>query len=271
MDLNDVSLVIIGYDPYKDVWDHYFDLLNKYWKDRPATYLVGNTIQPIYAGVTVLSAGADAEWSKKVQVALDAVKTKYIVLLLEDFFTTFPVSNKTLQHLVQIMDKGNAVYCKLQNQSRIKGEQYKNYSYLHVLDKKSEYGVSLQPAIWNREFLKKLVGTENYNAWIFEINQVKSRVHCDPNYLCLGDRRNILKITHAVVQSEYLPAAIRIFKKQNYRIDTSKRPVMPFKEYAKYKLKRDVSEITPEFLKPMMKRIGRTFKVDFVSDRMKGM
>ena len=32
--LNDVSVLIIGYDGYKDVWDHDVDLMNTFWKNR---------------------------------------------------------------------------------------------------------------------------------------------------------------------------------------------------------------------------------------------
>lgn len=82
---DNISLLIIGYDPYKDVWDHYFELLNKYWPDRPQTFLASNILMPNYENVTVIPCGEDAEWSKKVYTAIDAIPTDYVVLLLEDF------------------------------------------------------------------------------------------------------------------------------------------------------------------------------------------
>ena len=43
-DDKDLSILIIGYDGYKDVWDIDIKLLNKYWSNRPKT--------PIYNMVT---------------------------------------------------------------------------------------------------------------------------------------------------------------------------------------------------------------------------
>ena len=32
---NDVSILVVGYDGYIDVWNHFFELMNKYWSERP--------------------------------------------------------------------------------------------------------------------------------------------------------------------------------------------------------------------------------------------
>lgn len=264
---DNISLLIIGYDPYIDVWNHYFELLNKYWPQRPITFLATNTATPQYEGVTVIPCGADAEWSRKVYKSIDQIPTDYVVLLLEDFFTTRPVNGKRFESLVRLLEKKNVDYCKLLNQSKIIGEPFEGRKYLHILSAKSAYGVSLQPAIWKKSFLKEIVGPDNYNAWIFELNQVKEKTHTKAGLICLGDERNILEITHAVVQSKYLRKAIRIFKKQGYTIDTSKRPVMSLSENLKYDLKGFASQHTPQFLRPAAKNIGKKMKVDFVSDR----
>ena len=266
--LNDVSLLIIGYDPYKDVWDHYFELLEKYWPERPKTYLATNELVPEYKNVTVIPAGKDAEWSKKVIVALEKIETPFVVLLLEDFFTTRPVDSSKLAELLNCMKEGNLNYCKLLNQSKIKGKIYDDKKYLRITNSDDEYGISLQPSIWRKEFLSETVGTENYNAWIFEFNQVKNKIQNRNGIDCIGDRRNVLEITHTVVQSKYLRKAVRVFKKQDYEINLSARPMLSKKDNFKYRLKRAVaSKKPPKFAKNVFKKIGKLLKVDFVSDR----
>jgi len=265
--LNDVSLLIVGYDPYKDVWDHYFELLEKYWPERPKTYLATNELTPDYNNVTVIPAGSDAEWSKKVIVALEQIDTPFVVLLLEDFFTTRPVDSSKLAELVACMKNDNLNYCKLLNQSKIKGKVYGGKNYLRIIGEDQDYGISLQPSIWRKDFLSKTVGTENYNAWIFEFNQVKNKIQNQNGIDCIGDRRNVLEITHAVVQSKYLRKAVKVFEKQDYDINLSARPMLSKKDNFKYRLKCSVAEKTPKFLKPVLKKVGKLMKVDFVSDR----
>lgn len=264
---NDIALLIIGYDPYIDVWNHYFYLLNKYWPNRPKTYLATNEIVPNYDNVSIIPIGKDAEWSKKVYESLDIIHEKYIVLLLEDFFTTTNVDNNIFNSLVQIVAENQIDYCKLLNQKKITGKQFKQYPYLHIIDKKDDYGISLQPAIWKKDFLKQLVGKENYNAWIFEFNQIKNKIQNKDRINCIADDRNILQITHVIVQSKYLRNAIKTFKKQGYIINTDQRKEMTIAENSKYNLKRFFSDHSPVFVKPFFKRIGRLLKVDFVSDR----
>jgi len=264
---NDITLLIIGYDPYIDVWNHYFTLLNKYWKDRPKTLLATNTATPNYEGVRVVCAGADAEWSRKVQVALKEVDTKYVLLLLEDFYTTRPVDEKKLEGLVSIMEADGIRYCKLLNQSPIRGKKYKGLKYLRVIPPQSEYAISLQPAIWEKSFLAERVGTENYNAWKFEFAQIKDN-NCNVGKVdCLADKRNVLEITHAVVQSKYLRSAIKTFKKQGYKIDLSERAQLSRRQNFKYRAKQFFSDYTPRPFKKLFKKIGRLFKMEYVSDR----
>ncbi len=270
MNYETVSLVIIGYDPYKDVWDHYFELLNRYWSDRPATYLITNEITPEYAGVQAIAAGKDAEWSKKVQVALEQVQTKYFVLLLEDFFTTRPVNGQNFCDLMSLIEENDIQYCKLLNQSKIKGKRFADRKSLHIINRDEEYGISLQPAIWNRDYLRETVGSENYNAWIFEFNQIKDRKQNRDRIDCLADDSNILEITHAVVQSKYLPSAVKVFKKQGYPLNTQARAVFSGKENFKYRFKQFVKHHTPKFMHKGLKKVGRKMNVDFVSDRQLG-
>lgn len=268
---DDLSLLIIGYDPYKDVWNHYFHLLNKYWKCRPKTYLISNELTPDYDGVVVIPAGSDAEWSKKVIVGLNNISTKYVLLLLEDFFTTLEVNNNILCDLINVIDQNNIKYCKLLNQSKIKGLSFNNLQYLHIINRNEKYGISLQPAIWERKFLEKIVGHENYNAWIFELNQVANPIQNKNDTIdSIADNRNILNITHAVVQGKYLRRAVKIFKKQNYIINDGNREVLSIFNNFKYMFKRFVAEYSPNFLKPFFKKVGSLLGIEYISNRELG-
>ena len=264
-----LSLLIIGYDPYIDVWNHCFELLNKYWTDRPITYLITNTAVPNYPKVKVIPAGEDAEWSKKVQIALEHIKTDYVILFLEDFFITRTVDTKRISKLMDSIIKENIQYCKLLNESRIKGKIFASNKHWHIIDKSVEYGISLQPAIWNVNFLKEKVGKDNYNAWIFEYNQVKNKGWNEKNIDCIADDSNPLEVTHAVVQSQYLRKAIRVFKKQNYIINTKNRKVMSMKDTFQYRLKNFANHILPKRCHRYFKPIGRLMGINFVSDRQK--
>lgn len=265
-----VSLLIIGFDGYKDVWDSYFELLNKYWRDRPITYLATSTLKPKYDDVFVIPAGHDSEWSSKARNALLQIKEDYVVLLLEDFFTTSFVDTNKLLHIVELMENNDLNYCRILDQKKMKGNHYLNEKNVRVIPKDDKYGLCLEPAIWNRKYLLKLIGDGNYNPWIFEFKLLGANLHNQTRVDAIQDDSNILKITHGIVQSQYLPKCINIFKKQGYQFNLEERKVLSFKENFKYRLKCFVNFHSPECTKKYLKAIGRKMGVDFVSDRILG-
>lgn len=275
MDTNifdDVSVLIIGFDGYKDVWDHCIALMNKYWKDRPKTYLATSELIPDYDNVEIITAGSNAEWSRKVQVALNTIHTPYVILMLEDFFITDQVDNEILKQVLNMVKTDNIKFyqllVQLLKQTWEKGDPYKGNRHIHVIPKDKKYGINLQAAIWNTEFLREKVGTENYNAWIFEMNQLKTEDYNTKRIEYLIDDRNILNITHAVVQSKYLRGAIKKLRNINHDINRDERDVLSKTENFKYNLKLFMYSMTPKCLVKLAKKIGKMLKVDFVTDRL---
>ena len=211
--LDDLSILIIGFDGYKDVWDRDIYLMNKFWPDRPKTYLVNSELVPIYDGIEIINAGPNSEWSRKVQVALDRVDTPYVLLLLEDFFITDYVDNKMLESIIQMIEDDGILFYQLLvqliNQKWEKGKTYKRDKNIKIIPSNKKYGINLQAAIWDKEFLKKTIGIGNYNAWKFEINQLGREDFNIEKIEYLIDVRNVLNILHTVVQSKYLRQAKR--------------------------------------------------------------
>lgn len=266
---SDMALVIIGYDPYKDVWNHYFNLINKYWPDNPfPVYLVNNEDKGAeYKGVTVINCGKDAEWSRKAQIATQQIKEKYICLLLEDFFTRDYVNTEKVLKVVKFMKERDIKYYKLASFSSFHTPHFENHQFLYTIPKNKPYGISLQAAIWEKEFLKEKLGTDNYNAWTFEKDRLDEETEdTAPLEKCVFDNRNILQIEHAIVQSVYLPPAIAYFNKIGYKIDLNERGIMGKKEYFIYANKRFWSDIlVGPYLKPL-KKFLKKMGMNFVSD-----
>lgn len=270
---SDISILIVGFDGYKDVWDHDIELMNKYWKNRPKTYLVNSELCVDYEGVEIINAGPNSEWSKKVQVALDIIDTKYVLLLLEDFFISDYVDNSVIEQIMTMIKKDHIkfyqVLVQLLNQKWEKGKPYKGNKNIKIIPREKKYGINLQAAIWEKDFLKEKVGTDNYNAWMFEVNQLENCNYNDSTIEYLIDTRNVLNITHAIVQSKYLRSAKKKMKKIGISIPETERMQMNFADDFKYNLKLFMYSATPKFLVKPVKAIGRMLRVDFVTDRVK--
>ncbi len=269
---NDVSVLVVGYDGYIDVWNHFFDLMNKYWPDRPKTYLATSELVPIYDNVEVVPAGKNTEWSKRAMAALNKINTPYTILMLEDFFISDYVDNKKVKSCLDLVKKDDIkfyqILVQLVKQTWEKGKAYKGDRHIHVIPKDKKYGINLQAAIWQTQFLKEKIGTENYNAWQFEMNQLGNEIYNEKKIEYLIDDRNILNITHTIVQSKYLRGAVRKMEKIGHPIDLNEREVLNFKDNLKYNIKLLMYSLVPKcFVKPA-KFVGKLMKIDFVTDRL---
>lgn len=268
----DLSILIVGFDGYKDVWDIDVYLLNKFWSNRPKTYLATSVLKPEYNNVEVIATGEGSEWSKKAYNALKVINTKYVLLLLEDFFISSPVNNTLVLDSLHLIKENKIkfyqVLVQLIKSSWEKGAPFLGNKHIKIIPQDKKYPLNLQAAIWEREFLMETIGEGNYNAWQFEIKQISiSDININKIEYLIDDR-NILNIEHTIVQSKYLRAPLKRLQKQEPQIDFSGRDVLSVYEDSKYRFKLLMYSLTPKCLVKPFKKVGRWLNVDFVTDRV---
>lgn len=268
--IENVAIVFTIFDGYVDLWDDAIKYIKKFWKNHPPIYVFTNEIEKKWEGVTCIAVGADAEWSRKAQKAIEVVKEKYLILLLEDFYVGDIIDNNEVQQLINFMEYNKVKYCKLCDNNRIihkKKKNYKNSKY-HVIYADEDYGICLQAAVWEKNFLLKKVGKENYNAWIFELNQVKDTLNAKHKALsyAIEDQRNILNIKHGAVQGKMLPSTVRYFRKIGDPLATD-RIIINKKEYLKYIIKQLGKDIIPRSVASYVKKIAKIFGYSFVEEK----
>lgn len=268
MDNKNLTIVFIAFDGYCDLWSDCIKLFHTFWPDCPYKVVFVNNEKGVEDDdFEVVHAGKNAEWSKKVQLALSKVQTPYVCLLLEDFFIGDIINSKEIFDILKFIEIDKIKYYKLVNMNRaVKNHDpiYKNTNYLHIIPESDEYGISLQAAIWDTEYLKKLVGNGNYNAWKFEFDRVhEAQGKADTEAEgCVFDDRNILHLQHAVIQGEYLPVTIKYFKKRGIELNV-RRSVMPYRKYYMLRLMSKAKYAMPKAIrgpiKKAMERMGYTF------------
>lgn len=265
-----MTIAFIGFDGYSDMWDDCIKLFQRFWRDCPYKVLFINNEKDVsWHGVEVLHAGKDAEWSRKVQLAIDNCNTQYLCLLLEDFLVGSSIDTGVVDRTLKFIRNENIRYFKLVNMSRaVKNRDpiYKGYRFLHIIPKSDEYGVSLQAAIWDKEYLAELLGKDNYNAWVFEFNQVKAAEGQpdEPNPGCVFDDRNILNLKHGVIQSKYLPGTIRYFRKLGLELNVE-REVMSYTNFYKMRLISKGKYMVPKNARSCVKKLLEKTGMKFVS------
>ena len=108
-----MSIVFIGFDGYSDMWNDCISLIKRFWKDCPYKIMfVDNEKKVNWERVEVINAGKEAEWSKKVQIAIEKCNTPYIFLLLEDFLVGSKIDTNEIKNTIDFIKKENIQYYK---------------------------------------------------------------------------------------------------------------------------------------------------------------
>ena len=212
-------------DAYSDLWHDFFVLKNRNWTDCPfPTYLITNNKICEEDNVKTICCGDKLNWTGRLLYALEKISANYIFLLLEDYYISTPVNNDTINEILFFIEQKSVSYYKLEERANLNAGHYEGSKYLKKVDGSVEYGISLITSIWNVEFLKQVIGGEDYPAWEFEVRRnMDDDITHKLDALCLVDNRNVLNITHMVQRGKYIPKGLRKLKKLGYPINTDNR------------------------------------------------
>ena len=264
-----IAIVGIFWDGYYDLWEDFLELKEKFWKNSPyPTYIVNQIKDLSYIkkyDVNVIHAGEDAEYSRKVQTALEKIDADYYVLLLDDFFFGNEINGGILDDRISFMKSNNICYYGMplpEFRSTIKGSSFKGNKHILNIESTAEYTVCCQPAIWEKEFLKKCIGDGNYNAWVFEAIYIYSKDAHTSTFLskCKNDLSNPLCLRHGALQGKMVPNTISFFKNMGYCMK-NKREILGRYPYFVHNVKATLKEIMPFSLQRLMKKFVNTNSV----------
>lgn len=200
---NRLTLLLVSYDGYGDMWPTFFECKERFWSNCPYPIVLSNNVRAFEAkGLRVINCGFDAQWSTRTRKALESIDTKYVMFLLEDLFISDVVETGDIESALDLMDKDGISYYKIMTFSKIKTPSYMGEEYLHIIPASMPYGISLQAAIWEKSFFLDMIGKGDYNPWVFEVERLEEEQNTtEPNKVVgVFDDRNMLNICHMVVQ-----------------------------------------------------------------------
>lgn len=260
-----LTLLLVSYDGYSDMWPTFFECKKKFWANCPYPIVLANNEKCFKAdGLKVINCGKDAQWSTRTRMALENIETKYVLFLLEDLFFSGHINTRYIEDALQLMESDGIDYYKIMTFSKFKTPYYKKTKYLHVIPASHPYGISLQASIWNRDYFLKMIGEDDYNPWVFEVCRLEEeQIVSEPDkILGVFDNRNILNICHMVVQGKYLPKSVKQMQKVGIEIDTKSREIMPWKDAFIYSIKSYVAPFTDRH--PLIRKVLRMFSPNSV-------
>jgi len=242
-ELTNCSILVPSCDKYSDLWEPFFSLFWRYWPDCPYPVYLGSNHQSFeHPKVKTILVGDDKDWSSGIKAMLETLQSKYVLVILEDFFIRKPVDGKHIVSLIRILEELKGSMLQLRPIIRRPFSRVKGFSAVVRLRKEMPYRVSLQPTIWEREALLSLI-CEGESAWEFEINASnRSRKEYEA-YFCIRKKPPIIWKHHVVERGKWFWHEARRFKKANIGCDFSRRSVMTLREQILFTVRKKLSSL----------------------------
>ncbi|MGH9692552.1 MAG: hypothetical protein ACRD5Z_00320, partial [Bryobacteraceae bacterium] len=221
--------------------------------------------------VCTLHAGTDESWSKSLKFFLSQIPSRYVLLLLEDFFLDGPVSNTALASSLDTLEVLDGTVLRLvpNPPPDVAVENHPAIGEIHRL---APFRVSAQPGIWNRSRLMAVL-RDDESAWNFEHQgTVRSRTDAR-GYFCT--RTASLSYRHVVEQGKWFRPAAKYYRKLNIGCDFAARPAMSAltaaKKFAGQRMRRQampafdelrvalLTNLIPPYHKPVLDCMARRY------------
>lgn len=114
------TLVICSCDAYEDCWHPFFVLLKKFWSTMSFPVVLNSESKGFqFEGYDIRTFGLykpnEVEWGKRLRETLKRIDTKYILLMMDDFFINAPVREDRVYQCLEWMEekKGYRIFISM--------------------------------------------------------------------------------------------------------------------------------------------------------------
>lgn len=252
------AVIVCSCDAYEDIWDPFFLLMDKYWKDIPyKVYLNTETINynKKFENFSVESLTLPSEykkekttWSQRMLSVLERIEEEYVFILIEDFFLRERVQTELFEKLINQMDSD-----PLMSQIQFFGTRLNcdNYRQNVISDKieieeivSGKAKVVFVPTLWRKETLVKWMRPHE-SIWAFEACGSKRayrwkypekvyRISSPAIFNYLWEKE-----CYCVVNGKWMmhPLLTSLFKENDIEIDYNKRGTITMEEWGSVDMK----------------------------------
>ena len=174
-----LSILVGSCDEYSFLWNKFIYLFNKYWDHdlNLDKYILTQNLHVNSDQFKTIATGK-IPWTQRLKLALDNIKSDYILWLQDDYFFIRKIPSSTIQDYLNFITQYNIDRFGIHENSNLyifanTAHKYVKYSQLSL------YTISLQASIWNKQFLLSCIDNDE-TPWQFEIdgsNRLNYRQH----------------------------------------------------------------------------------------------
>lgn len=172
---SDITIIVNTCDKFEDCWDPFFTLFNKFWPNCKFPIIL-TTYNSKYSfrnlNIECSQVGRyysnEPAWSEILLFTLEKyIKTDIVLFLLDDFFISNDVDEKTITNCYNIMLDNDYSNITLTNHDTKRISQPTDNPLISKIHQKSPYRITTSPSLWKTAALKRYLIPDE-NIWMFE-------------------------------------------------------------------------------------------------------
>lgn len=260
-----MSILVLSFDGYSDVWEAFFKTKNRYWGTcKYKTRLVSN--YKVYPGVETICVGEEICWSDRTLKALEYVNEPYVMLLLEDYLLASDVNTKEIDEALNYIVENDINYLRIITIPKSKNVSIYRDIYIPIYANE-EYGINLQASIWKTSYLKESILKFYGSPWDFEIGFLAETINSSatPMQSCYMTEHNLINIKNGVLKGKWFPSVLKYYSRMGIDFNWENRGKLSFYDECKYELKVKLKNILGYKARRIIKRVLVVLGMKFVS------
>jgi hypothetical protein len=233
----DLAILIVSWDGFRDVWPALLDCFFRHWPDCPyPVHLGSNAVACDEPRVRPLTVGADAGYSANLIAMLERIEQEWVLIWLDDVLLSGPVDAARLEALLAQARAAGAGHVRLNVEPPYVAPlfaRWKRGLEAGELPPGSPYRVSIALSLWRRGTLRAVL-EPGESAWQAERRGAARSDRLAEPFLCAaptGGRRPVVPFVHGVIKGRWTWEAARFLRRAGLGAHLGVRPVATFAEH----------------------------------------
>jgi len=254
------SILVIGFDSYKDCWPQFDWSFSRYLHGAASkTFFVSGFENYVSnCGIQNIKAG-DLSFSSRLSAGLKEIQTSYVFLLLEDFLPCHGIQASDLSSVIQMMKEKNVSFCQMDlvvSRPRPRPARLGPIK----LTFGNHYRLNLEPGIWKTDALLGLLSFASYSTPAdFEV-----KINASTSLISGQLRHNLHSFINLIEKGKVTFYGQQFLIKN--QLPVPPRDVLTKKETDRSIFRNACSSHAPSFLRKAIKRHRRKNGSTFYSD-----
>jgi hypothetical protein len=224
----DVTILVNSCDAYKDVQLLFFEAMKEYWPDVPYKIILNSESSNLlnYSAKEKI----EKPWGARLIDILNNIKSKYIIMLFDDFILEEKVDQYKIISALNILEKENNSSVFYLNAACLRDHEDDPLSDYRILKDSADYRLNSVPSVWKKKDLLKYTRKFD-NPWTWEIFGSFRTFNKNRFYSTSSKKKDIFKYNSkkggAIYRGKWVKEVVEDkIKKYKLNIDLNERGII---------------------------------------------